>query len=219
LAIALAGAVALAACGGGSSSGLASKSPEQIVSAAVSAMKHAKSVHVYGTVTTGGKTIGLDLHIATGKGETGTFTLGGNPVTLTEIGTTTYLKVSTGFAKQYAGAAAALIANRWLRANANNALTAGLSNFTNINTQLGKVLAKAHAGDVARGGTSTIGGTQVVAVTNSKAGGGTLYVATKGTPYPVQLSAKQGAIHFDSWNATVTLTAPSGAIDISKLAG
>jgi len=218
-AIGLAG-LALAACGGGSgsSSGLASKPPAQIVSAAIAAMKHATSVHVHGTVRSGGKQITLDLHIATGKGETGSFTLGGNAVRLTRIGQTTYMNLSTGFARQYAGAAAALIAGRWLRANGNNALAKGLSNFTNLNTQLGKVLSNADASKLTRGGTSTIDGASVVAVTNTK-NNGTLYVATTGSPYPVELSAAQGAVHFDSWDAPVTLTAPTGAIDITKLAG
>jgi hypothetical protein len=50
--------------------------------------------------------------------------------------------------------------------------------------------------------------------------GGTLYVATTGPPYPVQVSKKGsdgGRIVFDRYNQSATLTAPVNAIDVSKL--
>ena len=53
--------------------------------------------------------------------------------------------------------------------------------------------------------------------------GGTLYVATTGKPYPIELDSpgngKQGKITFDQWDQAVTIAAPKGAIDLSKLTG
>jgi hypothetical protein len=64
-----------------------------------------------------------------------------------------------------------------------------------------------------------VDGQKVVAVTD-KTKGGTLYVATTGKPYPVQISkpgAGGGRVVFDHWNASVALTAPANAIDLTQL--
>ena len=65
-------------------------------------------------------------------------------------------------------------------------------------------------------------GQKVIALKDG-ANGGTLYVATTGTPYPVELvspgNGKEGKVAFDQWNTTVTITSPKGAVDISKLKG
>ena len=50
--------------------------------------------------------------------------------------------------------------------------------------------------------------------------GGTLYVAATGKPFPLQITKEgkeSGKVTFSRWDQPVTLTAPSGAIDISKL--
>ena len=74
-------------------------------------------------------------------------------------------------------------------------------------------------GKLAKGKTTTVRGQQVVAV-NDTTNGGTLYVATTGKPYPIEISktgSTGGQLVFDHFNQPVTLTAPAGAIDISKL--
>ena len=50
--------------------------------------------------------------------------------------------------------------------------------------------------------------------------GGTLYVATTGKPYPVQVikrGSQGGELDFDRYNEPVSLKAPGSAIDISQL--
>jgi hypothetical protein len=50
--------------------------------------------------------------------------------------------------------------------------------------------------------------------------GGTLYVATTGEPYPIEVvknGSAGGQIAFDPFNQPVRLTPPSNAIDISQL--
>ncbi len=65
-------------------------------------------------------------------------------------------------------------------------------------------------------------GQKVIGLTDGR-GGGTLYVATTGQPYPIQLvspgNGAEGKITFDQWGTTVTIAAPKSAIDISKLTG
>lgn len=69
-------------------------------------------------------------------------------------------------------------------------------------------------------GATTYKGQSVVAIYEPKKRS-TLYVAASGTPYPVAyVKTKRptaGKIMFDRWNQSVTLTAPKGALDISKL--
>jgi hypothetical protein len=53
--------------------------------------------------------------------------------------------------------------------------------------------------------------------------GGTLYVATTGEPYPIEITQASGnstgTVHFDEWNETVDVKAPTNAVDVSKLNG
>jgi hypothetical protein len=59
----------------------------------------------------------------------------------------------------------------------------------------------------------------VITITNASHGG-TLYVATTGKPYPIQITksgTSGGKILFDRWNAPVTLVAPKHSIDLSQL--
>ena len=49
--------------------------------------------------------------------------------------------------------------------------------------------------------------------------GGKLYVAAEGTPYPVAIvgGKNRGEIRFDSWNESVSIVAPKGAVDLQKI--
>ena len=50
------------------------------------------------------------------------------------------------------------------------------------------------------------------------AGGGTLYVASTGTPYPLEIVERGGErLVFDRWNQPVTLAVPPDALDIHQL--
>ena len=46
-----------------------------------------------------------------------------------------------------------------------------------------------------------------------------IVLAASAAMHPVEPGAAQGALHFGSWGAPVTLAAPAGATDIRKLAG
>jgi len=73
-------------------------------------------------------------------------------------------------------------------------------------------------GALAKGATSTVEGQKVVAVKDTR--GGTLYVATTGKPYPIEVSKpgpQGGRVIFDRYDEAVSLSAPANSIDISKL--
>lgn len=218
LSAAVLAAGAIAGCGGSSTNGVESKSPTEIVSAAQKAAESAKSVRVDGSVSTAGTQLTLDLQIAEGKGAKGSISEGPLSFELIRLGDSVYIKGSAAFYEHFAGSEAAkLLEGRWLQAPATSGEFATLGNLTNMSQLLSTVLGQ--HGSLAKGGTSTIDGKSVVAVKDTTKGG-VLYVATTGKPYPIRLSksgSTGGKVTFGEWDAPVTITAPSGAINISKL--
>jgi hypothetical protein len=212
----------LAGCGGskGNSNGVASKSADDIVAAAKAAADSATSVHAYGSGSDNGVPLVIDLHIVAGKGGKGSLSEHGLSFELVRIGPTAYIKGSSAFYKKFAGAAAAqLLQGKWLKASATTGQLASLTPLTDLGKFFDTALA--NHGKLAKGGESTVHGVKVVAV-NDTTKGGTLYVATTGKAYPIEVTktgASGGTLTFDQWNQNVTLTAPPNAVDISKLKG
>jgi hypothetical protein len=213
----------LAGCGSSSSSsgnGVESKSATEIVAASRHAATGATSVHVAGSVVNEGKTIDIDLQLATGKGASGSLTIDGQPIEIVEVGDSFYLRASESFYRQIGGAAAAtLLKGKWLKAPLGSGEFASLSALTNLEKLLGGTLA-AH-GSLTKSASTTINGQPAVGVSDSNRQG-TLYVATTGPAYPVAIvkaGANGGKITFDKWNQPVTLKAPAGAVDLTNLQG
>jgi hypothetical protein len=210
-------AVAVAGCGGGSDNGVAAKSPDAIVSSASNAVGGVKSVHVSGSVTSNGAPITLDLSLVAGKGGGGQMAESGLSFKIIELNQVVYLNGSDAFWRRVGGnAAAQLFHGKWLRAPASGQF-ASLAALTDVQMLFSKLLS--NHGTLAKGGTSTVAGQKVVAVRDTTMGG-TLYVATTGKPYPIQISkvgAQGGRIVFDRYNQSVSLKPPSSSIDVSKL--
>jgi hypothetical protein len=218
LAAAISIAVALAGCGGSSSNGVESKSPKQIVAAAQKAAEEAKSVHVTGLVNTTGGKLSLDLHLTRGMGAKGSISQGPLSFQLVQVGENVYIKGGAAFYEHFAGSEAArLLQGKWLKAPASTAQFASLTSLANMHRLFTSALGP--VATFSKAGTTTINGQKVVAVTDNFKGGH-LYVATTGKPYPVQISrsgSSGGKVEFGEWAAPVSITAPSNAIDISKL--
>jgi hypothetical protein len=215
-------AVLLGGCGGsgGSSSGngIASKTPTQILAAATAAADSASSVHVTGSIVSGGSPITLDLELVAGKGGRGQISENGLSFNLIQVDGTAYISGSPAFYSHFGGPAAAqLLEGKWLKAPASSGSFSTLGSLTDLNQLLNTALSD--HGALAKGPTSTIDGQQVLSVTDA-AHGGTLYVATTGKPYPIEISKAGktgGKISFGAWNAPVTLQAPKSSIDLSQL--
>jgi len=214
----------IAGCGSSSSSssagnGVESKSAQEILAAAKSAAASASTVHVSGTIVNGGKTVSVDLHLATGKGAAGSMTVEGQPIEIVEVGSGFYMKASEAFYKQVGGAAAAqLLKDKWLKTPTGSGEFASLGALTSLDKLLSSTLTT--TGTLTKTSTSTINGQPVVGITDAKQG--TLYIATTGPAYPVAIvkeGTDSGKITFDEWNKPVTLTAPSNSVDLSQLEG
>ncbi len=210
---------ALAGCGSSSSgNGVSSKSATEILAATKAAADSATSVRVSGTLSSGGTPITLDMYLSAGAGGKGQLSENGLSFELVVVNDTVYIKGSPAFYSHFGGAAAAqLFRGKWLKAPATSGELATLASLTN----LGKILdqALASTGALVKGPTTTVNGQQAIELTDY-AKSGSLYVATTGKPYPVQISkhgSETGKVTFSEWDKPVTLTAPTNAIDIGAL--
>jgi hypothetical protein len=220
-------ALVLGACGGsggssishssGSSNGLALKSPDQIVSAATSAVAGAASVHVSGSVLSSGQHLALDLNLVSGKGGKGSMTQNGRGFQIVTIGPELYINGGSAFWRTFGGSAAAqLLSGKWLKAPASGQLSS-LATLTDVRKLFTQLLA--NHGRLAKGKSATVRGRQAIAV-HDTTNGGTLYVATTGKAYPIEIvktGSQGGQIVFDHFNQPVSLRAPTGAIELSQL--
>lgn len=216
---ALGAVAALAGCGSSSSgNGVAAKSPTQILEATKAAASKAASVHIAGSIVSEGKSIALDMELLSGKGGKGKISQEGFSINLIQVNGAVYINGSTAFYRHVAGAAAAqLLQGKWLKAPANSGELASLSSLTNLSKLIDTTL-ESH-GALKKGSETSVDGQKAIGVTDS-AKGGTLYVATTGTAYPLQIvktGGGGGKVTFDRWNEAVTLTPPANAIDISQL--
>jgi hypothetical protein len=212
-------AVLLTGCAGSSSSGngVATKTPAQIVAAAESAAAGAATVHVAGSIVNEGKPISLDMELVAHKGGTGRLTLEGLSIELIGLDRALYINGSSAFYSRFASPAdARLLQGKWLKGPAQGGALTSLASLTDLSELLENTLAD--HGTLSRAGTATVSGQKAVGVSDL-AKGGTLYVSTIGTPYPIEIveGAGGGTIVFDRWNKPVSLTAPAQAINIDQL--
>jgi len=215
----LALALAVAGCGSSSSgNGIESKSPEQILEATKHAASQASSVHIRGSIVTGGKPITLDMELLAGKGGKGTISQEGFTIQLIQVNGAVYINGSAAFYKHVSGsAAAALLQGKWLKAPANSGELASLAELTDLSKLIDTALAD--HGTLSKGGTTTVQGQKAVELKDTSKGG-TLYVAATGQPYPLQITksgTEKGLVVLSRWNQPVTLQAPANAIDIGAL--
>ncbi len=210
---------ALVGCGKSSSAdSVASKSADQILSESKAAADTASSVHVSGSLTSGGSPITLDLNLVAGKGATGELTENKASFKLILLGGTAYISGSPSFYRSLGGTAAVqLLAGKWLKASATTGEFASFGSLADMRKLIDTTLT-GH-GALTKGAISTVNGQQAIAITDTTKHG-TLYVASTGKPYPIQISkdgAEAGKISFDRWNQPVTISAPTNSIDLSEL--
>jgi hypothetical protein len=218
--VALTLAAALAGCVGSSpmGNGVASKTPARIVALATSAAVGAASVHVAGSIVGEGKPISLNMELDAQKGGKGRVTLGDLSVELVNVDRALYIRAGAAFYSRFAAPAAArALQGRWLRGSNSVGPLASFTSLTNLRRLLSGALA-GH-GALSRAASTTVEGRPAVAVSDA-AGGGTLYVASTGTPYPLEIverGAGGGKLIFDRWNQSVSLAVPANPIDVGQL--
>jgi len=225
LALLLPAAVGCGSSSGGSSSspapaadnGESAKAPAQILSDVTDAVRGAQSVHMSGSVNSDSTDIGFDVKLSSDAAK-GTLTLSGNDIHLVRVGDAAYFSGSPEFYKMVAGdAAASLLQGRWIKVPKGDSRFASFEQFTDKGKLFSSMLQA--KGTVTKSGTRTYNGQKVIVLRDSD-GGGDLYIAASGKPYPVAIVStgdKQGTITFTGWDEPVDVSAPSDAIDLSQL--
>jgi hypothetical protein len=206
----------LTGCGSSSTDNeIASKTAEQIVVMSRMAADGAATVHVSGSAAGAGGPLSLDLQLVAGKGGQGHIAVGRLDFKLIQIGRFAYIKGNPAIYRKLGAPLAGELRGGWLKVKTKGALAA-FAGLTNLDSLVDTTLTS--HGTLARKGTSTLDGHEVVAI-DDLAMGGTLYVAAQGSPYPLEVRTPGGGtIRFDHWNQPVTLAAPTDVVNVNQLA-
>jgi hypothetical protein len=206
----------------------------EIADRAVKATTGATSLRMKGDIPDeeDGGTIRIDMALNK-KGEcAGTMSIDGQgKADLVKTGDTVYMKYDEAFlraqgkgqSKSETDGVVELLAGKWTKMSATGSDAKDIASFCDLDT----VLAGAEDvnSDATRGKTTTVDGTPAI-VLHEKDGKDryTLYVATEGKPYLLQvdsISAKDpGTLTFSEYNKPVPAKTPTGKIlDLDKLGG
>ena len=218
-------AALLAGCGSSGTTAKANdeaaKPPVRVLADAKAAATSASSAHVSGSIKSNGTPTTLDLTTARNKGAKGSMSTNGLRFDLVRIGDTVYIRGTDEFYKHFAGAAVAqLLHGKWLKASATHGRLKSLAPLTSIGALFSGISSQ--HGKLANDGKTTYKGQDVVAIRDTS-DGSKLYVAATGKAYPVAIIGskknKSGTIAFGDWNKSVSLSAPSDAIDVGQFGG
>ena len=210
-------AVLLTACGS-SDNGESGKKGPQVAKDAANALEKAGAAHLSGTGTQDGKPMQLDVTVV-GADATGTVTMDGAKLDLVNVGGKLYIRASGDFWTQNGVPATAvtLLDGKWVILPADSAGELSQFSVKGLADELrhpsnGSIKDAVH--------TDTVDGKKVVVVTESD--GSTLDVAATGTPYPLKIvdkGSQASTITASDFGKKTKITAPSGALDLSQLAG
>jgi hypothetical protein len=211
-------AVLLTACGGSDGNGESAKKGPQVAADAATALEKAGAVHLVGNGKLSVKDVTADLHLQ-GDDATGTLTEGSDQLKIVETGGKVYAQGSGGFWAQSGVPAqvADALSGKWVIVPSDAAGEILPFSLKSLADDLRHPTGAKIKDDVHTG---TLHGKKVVVVTQTD--GSTLEVAATGTPYPLRTVDKgsdAGTFEASEFGKKVTITAPSGALDLSQLAG
>jgi hypothetical protein len=204
--------------------GVAALGADAILEKAKAALKTAKSFRIKGSVREEGQLIGFDMK-ASGADLVGSLTIGKAKAEVLRVGKKAYLRPNQEFWKtsgagaKDAKAIATVVNGRWVVVAPDDKDFAELFSIADVKTLLDV------DGKLTKGAVTTIDGHKAVALKETGADGGTLYVATEGEPYPLRLEGPakaDGALTFSDFGATfadLKLPPASQTIDLAKLGG
>lgn len=202
--------------------GVADLKPEQILEKAKAAATSATSVHVNTTsgeptASSAPQAADLDLTLSD-KGAQGSISQSGaGTVEIIATADTVYIKGDDAFNQSYAGdEGAQLLEGKWISIPADQADAQAFAQFTSLKSFFEGLLTP--SSEMEKVDPQDIGGTQAVGL---KTKAGTLWIATAGEPYPVQIDQEGGSgrVTMTDWNADVTVAAPDPdeVVDLSAL--
>ena len=189
------------------------------------ALQTATSVHMNGTVTQGGKTLGLNLAMTRAGGLWGQVSEDGAAFTVLATHGQTFLELSAGFLKlqHLPATTCALYCGKYLELPpAQSKSLLGSLNMTSLMNSITGSIADMHAGAVTYVGTGTVNAMPAWLLMDSS--GNLAYISSRGSPYLLRVVAPQpstGDVSFTQWD-TARIPGPpppSKTIGLSQLAG
>jgi hypothetical protein len=211
---------ALAGCGDSSSTRhkVATSSPDATVLAAARAMGSLRSVHGSAAQIQQGVPVSIDMDLVTDSGATGQMSVAGRAFRFIAIGQTLYINGSLAFWSHATGSttAAQRLQGKWLKTSLGSAQFAALTSLTNLREIVSSVV-DGH-GLLIAGPRTTINGLSAMTIHDATRGG-TMYIATVGRPYMLELSNAQdglGHVTFEHFDAPVSLTPPANTINATQ---
>jgi hypothetical protein len=201
-----------------SGNGVVGLPAEQIVDTATKAAMASSSVRITGRVVQAGKTAELDLALKGTDGGVGTVSFDDLEYRIVRVGPDLYVTAGPGAFGEL-GPLGGSLEGKPVRVSASDPRFSEIAGFTDLDRILA-VLVDPAAG-LRKGEQRDINGRHALALLNAAGTGGTLWVATSGTPYPLRLDAPQsagtalsGTLDFLDYGEPVALTAPAGAIEL-----
>lgn len=211
--------VTLTGCASSTNAGIASKSPAQILAASRAAALSSSSVRVVSRASQGRLTVTIQMEASRGSGRASLSLLGLSYEAI-RIGSTLYLKGNKAFTRQLARIThRKLTPGTWLKAPADAPQLSSFAALTKLHAELTLLLSNDYP--TTRGPMTKLNGQHAVELTQTaKLFTGSLYIATTGKPYPIELlkhGRETGQTTYSNWNQTVRLTAPANATKLNSL--
>ena len=240
MAIALAGAGVLtfAACGGSGTKPASTPSAttaaatvalqgltaDELLAKTKAAAQSATSVHVKGEIFDSGQSITIDLKLAGVARGAGTVIQDGGRIDLVRDGNDVYFKADEKTLNKTVAQGDAenvkLIAGRYVKATVS---TSGFDSFAGLLDLVEFVKGVLSPdGKVSRVDGKDVSGVMTVGLKDTAAtGGGVLYVAATGEPFPLRIepASGPGGVTMSDWNTNISITVPpmDDVIDFGKL--
>ena len=198
--------------------GVAALSAEQIIGKAEAALAGARYARIAGSGQEDGSRLRIDMRYGPDLA-TGTFTVDGQPLTIRRIGQTVYLKGGAAFWADDGAddATVAKLADKYLKVDADDNRFTDLTDFTDLKQAAYDFLQP--DGAVGKGNKTNVGGTPAIEVVDKGKEGGTLTVATTGTPYPLTVVSDTDHLTFTAYTTPITAARPPAAqvVDVNSV--
>jgi hypothetical protein len=193
--------------------GVAALPADQILQRADTAIKGATSYRISGDVKSAGQRATLEFQI-TGSDLSGSLAMGAAKAELLEVGGQKYVRLNEQFWSMIGDPRKAKeltrsLGGKWAKVPAGDKDLTGLFGAASIAELLD------NGGKVTKGQAKEIDGVSAIGLLDNGPGGGTLYVATVGEPYPLRIEADvltDGDISFTDFGASFpAIKAPADA--------
>ncbi|MEU7601452.1 hypothetical protein [Streptomyces sp. NPDC041003] len=186
--------------------GVGKLSAEKIEAKAKAAATEADSVHLSGTLVSGGKSFTLDMRLKS-DGGSGEVKSQDDTFQLLRVGEQLYLKASAAFWGQ--SDSAGKLGDKFVKVPEGDPSYKQFRGFTDMDVLLDGLLGL--EGKLAKGSYTKVGHTRAVQVTADAGKGGKLSVSLEGTPYPLLMERAGGAgrVELAEWGKPFQLDPPA----------